>query len=430
MILPSRVRLHLCLYPWCACGKLGNSFIFFSVLHTACTLGLEELADLSSAETSDKGQFRIWNTVAMLWTDFESSMHVFKYTSLTSDSLMKQFSACMKQAQGKPLSQAEPKKPYIQIVHGQSPVVTQASCGLDLKCSPQKGRHLQVSIFKHSSCLEWSNPDVLIIFQANRSLRAGSLIIKERPYAAVLLPPFYKSHCHHCMNILHAPIPWVTFSFLCSVPHELLVIKSCMYFPSCRCSSCTTVAFCSESCRQSSWDQYHKTECPFMDLFHSVSLLLLHLVFFDDILVLCCLLQVGVAHLALRIILCTPLEELFSKYLLLSSLLPWFLPHLQPQLNHNFLPIFQLTPMTITQTLVQTQMWFLDSHQRECTPWIISLCMNSCRMIHTCFQRTSSNIPWSEPIDHSSQICNNFMQDIQWMNIFPPYRLPRYFFIA
>ncbi|KAH9495866.1 SET and MYND domain-containing protein 4 [Bulinus truncatus] len=126
------------------------------------------------------------------------------------------------------------------IYAGVNDVVLQASKAVTLCVTPEKGRHLI----------------------ANRFIPKGSTIIVERPFAAVLLPDHYENHCHHCFSKL--PLTSVG------------------------CTHCNCVRFCHESCREKSWNSYHKTECHYLDLLHSV----------------------GIAHLSLRIILCAQLPFL------------------------------------------------------------------------------------------------------------------------
>lgn len=57
-----------------------------------------------------------------------------------------------------------------------------------------------------------------------------------------------------------------------------------------RCNKCTQVKFCSETCLDYAWDTYHKHECLSLDLLHSV----------------------GIAHLAIRIVLCAGLEGILE----------------------------------------------------------------------------------------------------------------------
>ncbi|XP_040571561.1 SET and MYND domain-containing protein 4 [Lepeophtheirus salmonis] len=89
---------------------------------------------------------------------------------------------------------------------------------------------------------------------AHEKVDLGETLFIESPYAMVLLPGFYSTLCHHCTKAFVAPIP---------------------------CLKCTQPRFCSEKCRSIAWDVYHQFECTGLDLAHSV----------------------GIAHLALRIIL-------------------------------------------------------------------------------------------------------------------------------
>ena len=41
---------------------------------------------------------------------------------------------------------------------------------------------------------------------ARENLEAGEVLFLEKPYSCVLLPPFYSSHCHHCLAPLLAPV--------------------------------------------------------------------------------------------------------------------------------------------------------------------------------------------------------------------------------
>ena len=43
--------------------------------------------------------------------------------------------------------------------------------------------------------------------KADGNIKAGDVLIVEKPYASVLLPDYYQSHCYHCLKLLVAPIP-------------------------------------------------------------------------------------------------------------------------------------------------------------------------------------------------------------------------------
>ena len=74
---------------------------------------------------------------------------------------------------------------------------------------------------------------------AAEDIKIGDVVIVEKPYASVLLPEHFMTHCHHCFKRVLAPTP---------------------------CVKCSTVCYCSVSCRQLSWSTYHKYECRYMTL--------------------------------------------------------------------------------------------------------------------------------------------------------------------
>ncbi|KAK7098507.1 SET and MYND domain-containing protein 4-like [Littorina saxatilis] len=124
-----------------------------------------------------------------------------------------------------------PAKPVVSF--GINDVLVQASSAVEMKTSPSQGRFLQ----------------------ARQSIKAGDTLIVERPFAGVLLPPHYTTHCLHCFGLLPGnPIG---------------------------CKQCSGVLYCDEDCRGASWESYHQVECLYMDLLHSV----------------------GIAHLSLRVVL-------------------------------------------------------------------------------------------------------------------------------
>ncbi|GFO29337.1 SET and MYND domain-containing protein 4-like [Plakobranchus ocellatus] len=137
-----------------------------------------------------------------------------------------------------------------KVYGGLNKALLQASQCVTMAYTTEKGRHL---------C-------------ATEAIPRGSTLIVEKPFAAVLLPSHYDTHCHHCFSTL--PLNCIG------------------------CKRCTSVKFCNEVCRDTAWSKYHATECPYLDLLHSV----------------------GIAHLSLKIVLCTGLpflkefQEHQSKY--------------------------------------------------------------------------------------------------------------------
>ena len=45
------------------------------------------------------------------------------------------------------------------------------------------------------------------LFQAARDIGVGDVFIVEKPYAAVLLPDHYNTHCHHCFYKFYVWVP-------------------------------------------------------------------------------------------------------------------------------------------------------------------------------------------------------------------------------
>ncbi|XP_064601173.1 SET and MYND domain-containing protein 4-like [Liolophura sinensis] len=135
------------------------------------------------------------------------------------------------------------------VSYGTSSVLPKASAAVSLQYSSTKGRHLV----------------------AERDISEGDTLIVERPYAAVLLPDHYNTHCHHCF------------------------IKLSNTYPCCQ---CTKVHFCSPQCREAAWSVYHQYECLYLDILHSV----------------------GIAHLSVRVVLTTNLQSVRDLRAQLSAL--------------------------------------------------------------------------------------------------------------
>ncbi|XP_069949075.1 SET and MYND domain-containing protein 4 isoform X2 [Cherax quadricarinatus] len=90
---------------------------------------------------------------------------------------------------------------------------------------------------------------------ATDAVRKGSVVFVEKPYAAILLPEYHNTHCHNCFTPAANPVP---------------------------CKYCCDAIFCKEECRElgQTWHQY---ECGILHILSSV----------------------GIAHLAVRVILVT-----------------------------------------------------------------------------------------------------------------------------
>ncbi len=73
-------------------------------------------------------------------------------------------------------------------------------------------------------------------YAAAKDVDVGQSLMEEEPYAAILLPELYTSHCNHCCLRIVAAFP---------------------------CRQCATIAYCSAKCERRAWKQYHQLECRY-----------------------------------------------------------------------------------------------------------------------------------------------------------------------
>lgn len=76
--------------------------------------------------------------------------------------------------------------------------------------------------------------------KATSPISVGGLILAEKPFASILLPDYYENHCYHCLRRLQAGVP----------DHQ-----------------CGNLQYCNDTCRKTAWEEYHKGEYPFLNLF-------------------------------------------------------------------------------------------------------------------------------------------------------------------
>lgn len=101
------------------------------------------------------------------------------------------------------------------ISNGPNDVFPCLSSKVDVSVEPEKGR-----------CIK-----------AVEEVQVGEVLAVEKPYASVLLPENYPTHCLHCLKRVLAPIP---------------------------CRQCARVGFCSDACENLAW-RYHVYECKHLD---------------------------------------------------------------------------------------------------------------------------------------------------------------------
>lgn len=149
------------------------------------------------------------------------------------------------------------------------------ACDTPLKCAHNephehvqtninRGWHKELHSCSSSVDMHYSTEKGRFII-AYEDIYPGQAIFIEKPYTSVLLPPFTKTHCHHCHKEMGNAVP---------------------------CMQCNQVRYCTFACAKDSWSKYHKWECGNLDLLFSV----------------------GIAQLAFRILLVTGLPSLVSYF--------------------------------------------------------------------------------------------------------------------
>ena len=78
---------------------------------------------------------------------------------------------------------------------------------------------------------------------ANRDIEAGEVIAIDQPFVKHLDKEYTKTHCWHCL-------------------------RSTQNHPIIPCSMCSGVLFCTEFCRSSAQNSYHKHECRLTDVLY------------------------------------------------------------------------------------------------------------------------------------------------------------------
>lgn len=96
-----------------------------------------------------------------------------------------------------------------------------ASSGLSLKYNESQGRH----------------------FVAERDIKPGEILMKDRPYAVICAKSSQYKSCWQCCKSLKNCIP---------------------------CDHCEHVIFCSEECKSEAWKEYHRVECQMLPFFFEI----------------------------------------------------------------------------------------------------------------------------------------------------------------
>ena len=163
-------------------------------------------------------------------------------------------------------------------------------------------------LFVHNILIvsEKKNISFLKIQVSTNPIEIGSILFSELPYSSVLLPEHYSTHCHHCYERLIAPIPCLkcTQPRYCSDSVSISIIMldndigTFKLDPRIQRSAQKVTNIIILQCRQESWKIYHQYECTCLDLLHSV----------------------GIAHLSVRTVIVTGVENLISYRSTISKL--------------------------------------------------------------------------------------------------------------
>ena len=99
-----------------------------------------------------------------------------------------------------------------------NPIHPNASSSLQIQYDEDKGRHAT----------------------AKENIAIGHPVIVEKPYSSVLLSAYRLDHCSACLSRVIVPIP---------------------------CRQCVSVVYCGLGCEKKAWENYHKYECSYFELF-------------------------------------------------------------------------------------------------------------------------------------------------------------------
>lgn len=96
---------------------------------------------------------------------------------------------------------------------------TQLAKSVDVLYTPEKGRHIV----------------------AKRDLLPGEVVMIEKPFASVVLPEKYGTHCHRCFARCFSMVP---------------------------CDGCAMARYCGDNCKQAAWSSFHHYECSILGILH------------------------------------------------------------------------------------------------------------------------------------------------------------------
>lgn len=120
-----------------------------------------------------------------------------KLTPEKKDSMARDIHALMTEDDSSSLrtsTDVPPGVPPLTPTHGSNKLFPGASSVLEIKSTTSRGRHVI----------------------AQKPVKIGDVLFSEMPYASILLPEHYSSHCHHCVSSLsmHAILDWNMIFFI------------------------------------------------------------------------------------------------------------------------------------------------------------------------------------------------------------------------
>ncbi|KAJ9579142.1 hypothetical protein L9F63_024750 [Diploptera punctata] len=124
-----------------------------------------------------------------------------------------------------------------------------ASDCLELKYSPEMGRYISAArdiqpVYQGEKCFILYK---FILFNVcyNYYFFVGDVLAVEKPFASVLLPDSFGTHCFNCLRHSETLLP---------------------------CRFCSNVMYCSEECRSSSWDKNHSVDCSILSILQNLEI--------------------------------------------------------------------------------------------------------------------------------------------------------------
>ena len=98
---------------------------------------------------------------------------------------------------------------------------------------------------------------------ATEDIDKEDILAVTQPFVSLMSPQYEtkQDRCHHCLSACFPQVYWSQLDDLSSWP--------CMPRPV-PCTVCSNVIYCSEDCREKSWNSYHQFECSQLAVLYKV----------------------------------------------------------------------------------------------------------------------------------------------------------------